>query len=439
MKKLINSILFLAAVAFTLTGCEDVPSPFDYPDEPSTVDSVVVVTPTGSGTEADPYNVAALLKLYDGTLPETDVYVVGVVSSIDEISTSYGNGTYYISDDGTTTNQYEIYRGYGLDGAKFKSEDEIKVGDTLVVKGTPILYNTTKEFTQGSSIVSINGGKGSSVTPGTATGEGTQTSPYSVAKALEIINAGTYTADKVYVSGVISEISELSTSYGNATYFISDDGTSTSTIEVFRGYGLDGAKFESENDLKVGDKVVVYGEMTMYNTTPEITTGSSIYSLNGTTAGGGTGTTDPSTGGNGTVSIDGTTVTLSASGEVGENVTLDLSSLGYANQDDVSTVSFSDGATAVFSSNGETNGPKYYDATKGVRVYKNNQIVFTGKSNIASIVMTCDAYNGTDYVGNTTATFTCSGKTGTYTNVYTGTTGGGIQLRVKTITINYAK
>ena len=52
--------------------------------------------------------------------------------------------------------------------------------------------------------------------------------------------------------------------------------------------------------------------------------------------------------------------------------------------------------------------------------------------------MECDSYNGTEYVGNATATVAFSGKTATYTNLFTGT-GGGTQLRVKTIEIFYAK
>ena len=53
--------------------------------------------------------------------------------------------------------------------------------------------------------------------------------------------------------------------------------------------------------------------------------------------------------------------------------------------------------------------------------------------------MTCDSYNGTNYVGNATATIEFSDKTATYTNLYTESTGGGVQLRVKTIKIVYAE
>lgn len=109
---------------------------------------------------------------------------------------------------------------------------------------------------------------------------------YTVAKALELINAGEGLDTKVYVKGTVSTITEINTQYGNATYFISDDGTTANQLSVYRGCYLDGEKFTSEDQLEVGDEVVVYGKLVLYNNkTPQITTGSTMYSKNGQTAG----------------------------------------------------------------------------------------------------------------------------------------------------------
>ena len=238
---------------------------------------------TGDGTADNPYTVADALAIIEaGTYTSDDVYVSGIVSTISEISTSYGNATYFISDDGTTDSELEIYRGYYLDGAKFTSEDDLQVGDVVVVCGELTLYYTTPEVTTGSSIISLTR-DGESIEPDedddTDTDGGTSDDPYTVAEALAIIEAGTYTSDNVYVKGIVSSISEISTSYGNATYFISDDGSTDSELEIYRGYYLDGAKFTSEDDLQVGDVVVICGELTLYYSTPEVTSGSSIISL----------------------------------------------------------------------------------------------------------------------------------------------------------------
>lgn len=114
------------------------------------------------------------------------------------------------------------------------------------------------------------------------TGEGTLASPYNVAKALAIIKAGTYTTDEVYVSGIISQIDEIDTEkYGNSTYYISDDGKTTTQLEVYRGLSVNGEKFKAADEIKVGDKVVVLGKLTLYKETPEFAQGSKIVSLNG--------------------------------------------------------------------------------------------------------------------------------------------------------------
>lgn len=122
-------------------------------------------------------------------------------------------------------------------------------------------------------------------------GEGTLESPYDVAKALEVANAlndGEYTDTKVYVKGIVSSIKNASgiAKYGNIDFYISDDGKDDAETRflVFQSLYLGGAKFTSEDQLKIGDEVVIYGKLTNYmGNTPE-TEGKGqtfIYSLNG--------------------------------------------------------------------------------------------------------------------------------------------------------------
>lgn len=122
----------------------------------------VVGTPEGNGTEASPYNVAAALAATNALAadaPSDEVYIKGIISSISEIDTgSYGNATYYISDDGTTAGQFMVFRGYYLNGDKFTAADQIKVGDNVVVCGKLVNYKgNTPEVNAGSKIISLNG------------------------------------------------------------------------------------------------------------------------------------------------------------------------------------------------------------------------------------------------------------------------------------------
>ncbi|MBP5487029.1 MAG: hypothetical protein J6Y06_05320 [Bacteroidales bacterium] len=124
----------------------------------------------------------------------------------------------------------------------------------------------------------------------TATGSGTASDPYNVyatiqkANSLVAYNSGDLTSENsanVYTKGKVVSV-EIDPSYGNATYYISADGTATTQLEVYRGKYLNGANFLTKDQLKVGDEVVVYGPIVNFKgNTPEFTTGSKIISING--------------------------------------------------------------------------------------------------------------------------------------------------------------
>lgn len=110
---------------------------------------------------------------------------------------------------------------------------------------------------------------------------------YTVAKAFELIEAGEGLDAKVYVKGKISSIKEVQTTqYFNATYNISDNGTTEGQqLVVFRGKYLGGANFTEEEQINIGNEVIVYGKLVDYNGTYEVDSNNQIYSINGVTAG----------------------------------------------------------------------------------------------------------------------------------------------------------
>lgn len=458
MKKLIYSALVLVLTTFTLASCEDVPAPYDLPTDNGGIETpdTPSAEATGDGTLENPYNSvaanAAAAALASGAESETDVYIKGKVVSVkEEYTTSYGNATYYISDDGTSTNQFYVYRALYLGNKKFASGDtQIKEGDEVIVCGRLTNYNGTCETAQNKAyLYSLNGDTGNGGTPdtpsaGEAKGDGTASDPYNCVAANKYVSsleANVNSTSDIYITGKVVSIKENygDSSYGNATYYISDDGTETNQFYVFRSLYLNNEKYSSGAKLAVGDEVTVCGKVVnYYGNTPE-TVGNQSYLYKHNSNGGTNGGDQPTT--SDAISISGTAVTLTNTAVTAgtETITVDLSTLGYENAQDMGTITLSDGTTIDFDANGETNGPKYYNATKGARVYKNNIIKFNGKSAIAQVILTCDSYNGTDYVGNATATLGASGNTLTYTNVYTEASGGGVQLRVKTIQIVYAQ
>lgn len=450
MKKFIYSCLFLAMAAITFSSCEDVPAPYNMPNEPETPE----VQPTGTGTAADPFNVAGVVKYIDeGGSAETEVYVKGKVVSVVQGSfdASYGSLKYYISEDGTPTNQFYVFNGYaGPNRTKFSGENALKQGDEVVICGKVDSYNGTKEFLVGNYIVSLNG-VGGTTTPDTpTTGKGSESNPYTVAEAIAAIKAGAPT-NEVYVTGIVSDVYFYSDQYKSLSYYISDDGKSKD-MQVYSGKGLNGADFTSKDDLKVGQKVTIKGIIKAFNKNGtdimEVDKNSTIVKIEGEGTGGEV-TPKPDTPdtGNGKITFadDHRTLTLENSkATAGESVSFDFTAQNYENQTDMTTIKLSDGTTITFDANGEINGSKYYTSGTAVRVYKNNKIIVKGTKEIAKIIFHCNApykKNGetVNCDGNETATINFSGKTATYTNVFTGTTGGGVQLRFSSIKIVYAK
>lgn len=431
MKKFIYSLFVLAIAAMTFSGCEDVPAPYNLPQEIiDGGDGETTADPMGTGTETDPYNVAAANQvgatLSAGESTET-VYIRGIVSRIDEIDPSFGNATYCISDDGTPNNQFLVYRGYSLGGEKFTSVDELKVGDEVIVKGTITNYNGTIELNQRNEIYSLNG-----VIAGGETGEGdgTEANPYSASQALDLIKSEQFDADaKYYVKGIISQIDKFDDRYSSITYYISDDGTTANQLQIYSGKSFNGEGFSSIDDLKVGDEVVLVGEFKLFNGTPEVNMNSELVSLNGETSSGEAGDSNIS------ISDNMLTLTNSAVTAGTETATLNVADItGLKKGDKPSSLTMSDGSVITFDANGETNAPAYHETD--MRVYKNNIMHFSCKKTIAKIVITCSA---DDRVGNKTATVSFNGNEAEYNNVFTEDKGGGVQLRITNIVVTYAK
>ena len=111
-----------------------------------------------ANTEETAYTVAKAFELIDAgeALSET-VFVKGIVSQVDSYNETYKSITYWISDDGTTTKQLEVYSGKGLQGADFASVDDVKVGATVIVKGVLKKYKETYEFDKNNELVSYAG------------------------------------------------------------------------------------------------------------------------------------------------------------------------------------------------------------------------------------------------------------------------------------------
>jgi len=256
-----------------------------------------------SGTLANPFTVADAIAYCQTLSGESgnEFYVKGKISRIASNGEfgSYGNATFFLSDDGEflgvddknpdKEHDFEAYRVLYFGNEDYKEGANISVGDEVIICGKLTLYNGISETSSKKAYVySING-----ATSG-ENGVGSLAYPFNVAGASNFIdNGGTA---NVYVKGIISRICANGEfgSYGNATFYISDNGTFYGTddktpgegdFEAYRVLYLGNRDWaEGDTQIALGDEVILYGMLTKYGSTYETSSKKAyIYSLNGVT------------------------------------------------------------------------------------------------------------------------------------------------------------
>lgn len=247
------------------------------------------------GSRETPYKPSDITKdVKAGNTPAGSVYVRGIVYKLVDMSplladgTGYGNATFWISDDGSQPDNdndaFEVFRALDYGMAPFTDVNMPKERDVVTVLGPITQYKETVETKQKEAqILGVNG-------LGAPYGAGTADSPYNIGKAVKEASAlaDGVNSDEVYIKGIVSKIKSFSDSYGDFTYYLSDDGVhnldDAKYMQVYAGKSFGGEKFASADDLKVGDEVIIRGTLANYKSnTPEVNKSSQLIQLNGKT------------------------------------------------------------------------------------------------------------------------------------------------------------
>ena len=269
---------------------------------------------------------------------------------------------------------------------------KISNGGTVTLAGKYAFYQAKEQHevveAQILSFEGEGGGQGGDSTP---KGTGTLADPYNPAAAAAAVKDLTWTSnqdyqttDVVYVKGKIASIANNGTftgggTYGNASFYISEDGSSEGTFYVFRTLYLGNKKYESgQTDIKVGDEVVICGKLMNYHgNTPETEAGSSyLYSLNGKTDGGEGG--GEQGGGDGQSAGGGSVVT-------GNVETITFKNCGLTNAEKYPTINGTK-VKVTFGDGG--NDGRYYNLGDGIRIYSNGYVQIASEKEITKIVYT---------------------------------------------------
>lgn len=196
-------------------------------------------TATGNGTLSNPYNAVAAtnvaLGLSVGSTSSQKYYIKGKISSIKyTFSSDYGTATFYISDDGTTANQFCVYGTYYLENKPWVTGNpQIAIGDDVIIYGNITNYSGTAETADKKSYVYSHNGM-TSIGAGVTFNNGTMTLTMSTAGTLQTAIASSgYSAASVRELVIIGPINGTDIRYIRLLAGIDYNNSSvTATLET---------------------------------------------------------------------------------------------------------------------------------------------------------------------------------------------------------------
>ena len=105
-------------------------------------------------TKETAYSVADAYDIIDKLTTAEGVFISGIISQVDSYNSTYKSITYWISADGTTTKQLQVYSGKGLASADFSNKTDLSVGDQVIVCGNLKKFSGTYEFDKNNYLAS---------------------------------------------------------------------------------------------------------------------------------------------------------------------------------------------------------------------------------------------------------------------------------------------
>lgn len=450
-------MLVALMTAFTFTSCEDVPAPYDIPNGGNGGGSSDMA---GNGTAENPYTVEDIKGSgATGSNVYVKAYIVGFVpgKAMDEAKfTAEGceatsNVLIAASPDETSVDNVmpvQLPVGAVRDAINLKDNPANLKQEVVLCGNIEAYFGKTglkavvwaklgdKEF--GAKPGTETGG-GSDIT-GTPKGTGTKDDPFNSVAANQMASklaSGAKTDKQYYIKGKVVSVKEaFSAQYGNASFYISDDGKAEVQFLVFRTLYLGNEKWtEDKPNVAVGDEVVVCGSLTNYmGNTPETVQGET-YLVSLKSNGGGTETPD------------------TPGDDIKGDFEYVVANCGLENATKLSTLTLTDGLTLTFDGGGNNSVPSFYTTGNAIRIYPKNTIKFESAKSIESLVFVCDEYNGALYnasgdISSTSGKTTISGsnlvisginsKEFTLTNTST-VTGAPSQLRFTKVIVTYKK
>lgn len=282
----LNKTLFAAllAAAVAMVGCKEknnIPSPGDNSNNRE--NPTIIPADTTNCTVVNVEQALEIIKALGGGEVTTERYKInGFISAIktdlDDVPSSYTNITFTIKD--ATGKALDCYYTNGLNNRPFYSIKDVPLaGSKICVIGQLEQYESKSGTTSPEMVNGFISRIDSMVQqPDLPDCPEPKEGQISVGKSVEIaLGQGGTTTEEYKVVGVVKAIASMDLSYGNAEFTITDGKKS---LICYRTKGMNGAKFTSADQLKIGDIVVVQGKLQNFNGKAELAQGGKIIESN---------------------------------------------------------------------------------------------------------------------------------------------------------------
>jgi len=303
MKKIFNNI-FTFSLSFSLllcSSCEDVPAPYEVNLGTNGGSSETIVS-----SKDAPFTVEEAMK--DLSAGKSGNYwVKGFIVGYIPANNSVISATEFCASDTAAQTNLVLASTAAETATDNCMAIQLPSGDVrtaLNVKANPsnigkevLLYGSLATYCGAPGLKSVSyceiDGKSYGTEPGKETplgeakGTGTAADPFNISAAIAKCQATgeTATADKYYVKGIVKSVNTGGISqYGNINVDMVDDPNNSNVFTAYQILSFNGEKFTSDDVVKVGDTIVVYGNLVNYKgNTPE-TSGkgsANLVSVNG--------------------------------------------------------------------------------------------------------------------------------------------------------------
>ena len=255
-------------------------SAYKYNDQPQFGGTTILIAKNGIFAEGPGSVPEAALTTLNYCLymasgqPIGSYYVQGEVTAI-ERGEEYTNVTF-------TSHVLDVATRFKSLSLNFSNDDDLALFTDLEVGATIVVYVASESDTAQTHIVSV--------TPVPAVeiqGEGTLTNPYTIADALELAKDHDRSNQlSGYFKGVVASKDEIITgNSGDLGKFYLKDADVDNSMYVYYMSKFCGANannnWGSADELNVGDEILFYGNVYMYNNAPQFGSGNYVITLNG--------------------------------------------------------------------------------------------------------------------------------------------------------------